>query len=453
MKLYGKEAIAVGARLTARHFRYAKLVQELHTSFIEAIASRSEQVRKQKPSFTTAAQQPRAGAKREVEKVAVKIPSYEAEGTERFFREMLDIGNFIKTVEHKDRASEIQDFLKGTRVRQVRHQQEGTSWLELYTLYKLGGGSCVVADPECKAAPRPSMRMQLKAFTKTCRAIARLTMEQQDANLFKANGAKKPRLKTLGIQTHMPMVNFQLVIDKKTQEEIAKQIVRSQARRTLKQAEEIVGQAQRVKLGKFHAVNRTRWSRLIKVSKEVKEARSRDETERKRRKVDEGLHEEVTPQEDPQGITEEVEGEKQTEEGKANYFVCATCGTKVPSKRKAFDAKALDAKTWCGTCRKSWMVKNFNCECGRPWFKCSLHSDRSKPTSEAQGKVQQESQEKVFTKPGKARVKRATVSEDLEGFNARKRNRGQKTTPEPVFRATVLSEGLKRKFAHLCADE
>ena len=99
------------------------------------------------------------------------------------------------------------------------------------------------------------------------------------------------------------------------------------------------------------------------------------------------------------------------------------------------------------------MVKNFKCRCGLPWFKCSRHSERGKPASEAQEKLQQEKQEQDFTKQGKARVKRAPVSIDLEGLNARKRKKGQKTTPEPGFRATMLSEGLKRKFAHLCTDE
>ncbi len=47
-----------------------------------------------------------------------------------------------------------------------------------------------------------------------------------------------------------------------------------------------MGQSPRVKLGKLHAVNRTRWSKTIKPSREVKEARSKDEAERKRRKLD-----------------------------------------------------------------------------------------------------------------------------------------------------------------------
>ncbi len=81
------------------------------------------------------------------------------------------------------KAKQVQEFLQNTKIKQVAEGQQGISWLELYTLYKLVGGECMVEDPSNKAAPKPSMRMQLKAFTSTCRNVARLTMEQQDADL------------------------------------------------------------------------------------------------------------------------------------------------------------------------------------------------------------------------------------------------------------------------------
>ncbi len=137
----------------------------------------------------------------------------------------------------------------------------------------------MIDDPQNKAAQRPSMRQQLKAFVSTCRAIARLTMGVKDASLFKVNKNKKPRLQHLGIYNHVPMVSFQVVVAEETKKGIAHHIIRSQARRSLTQAHEIVQQRQTVKLRKRSVVNRTRWSRSIKERQETRKQRKIGEDE------------------------------------------------------------------------------------------------------------------------------------------------------------------------------
>ena len=84
------------------------------------------------------------------------------------------------------------------------------------------------------------MRQQLKVFVCTTKAIVRLTMDSDDAMLFKACTNKKPRLKGLGIITHMATVKCQIDVDEKTRKDLASNILRSQARRNDKQIKEIL---------------------------------------------------------------------------------------------------------------------------------------------------------------------------------------------------------------------
>ena len=85
----------------------------------------------------------------------------------------MDIGRFDKVVKYPQRARGVQDFLANNKFVMVDDNVQGISWVELYTLYKLQGGSCMVDNLKGKAAARPMMRQQLKAFVSTTRAIAR----------------------------------------------------------------------------------------------------------------------------------------------------------------------------------------------------------------------------------------------------------------------------------------
>ncbi len=449
VKMYGKDVMQLGAQLTARHLKYAKLVHNLHTSFIEAILTRNEMLKALNAKIPGRKEE----GKKEPEQVQVTIPSYEAEGEAIFIEEMEDVAKYTKTVKHKSRANQVQEFLQNTKLKPVRGEQQGVSWLELYTLYKLAGGQCMLEDPTNKAAPRPSMRQQLKAFIATCRDVARLTMGPKDAELLQANRTKKPRLKGLGINTHMPMVKFQIVVPCEGGKEISQQILRSQARRSLKQAQELVQNRQQVKLSKFSAVNRTRWSRAVKTCETILKQRKEDEADRKRKQTSKKEGEGAAEEEGARRVVHKVHEEKMEDEaagGKPVSFLCNQCENPVPSTRKAFHSGALDARTWCSKCRKSWMAKAFACPCGAPWYKCTIHGDLN---CKVEG--DKDSSEKKHAASNRRKVckaKRNAGSEDLEGNFADKSCR-RSSSSTPVFRASMLSAGLKRKFAHLCQND
>ena len=377
-------------------------------------------------------------AKKDPERIKVEVLQHEADGEDRYFGKAVCITNFNASERDKAKAKEVQTFFENTKIRKLGKGQQGVTWLELYTLYKMSGGNCMREDPENEALAKPAMRVQLKTFKAICRRIARLTMDEDDAKLFRANKERKPRLKKLEISTHMAMLNFQIVINTHTATEMTKHILRSQARRNNKLIQDIIQHKTHVKVTKFSAVNKTAWSRSIKYCKATCEDRKKTSEERKR--TSELAHTEV--------ITE-VQNKRQKESDSDSFqFSCGQCGHRVPSNRKAFNIRSLDTKTWCNKCKKNWMSKSYSCGCGKPWYKCSVHNNSSKIEDEStHGKLV----DKFKAKPGKVKAKYKNQDEDLEGNFTTKKSRTSKTC-EPVFRASMLSANLKRKFAHLCED-
>ena len=110
-----------------------------------------------------------------------------------------------------------------------------------------------------------------------------------------------------------------------------------------------------------------------------------------------------------------------------------------------------------------WEIKAYNCPCGKAWFKCGVHANRK--GEDAGGDASQQiSREKVggnkdqpnnTTAPmDKEAVRsRKRYRQDLEGTHAETGRRRKVTASEPVFRPSMLSAGLKRKFAHLCQED
>ncbi len=57
------------------------------------------------------------------------------------------------------------------------------------------------------------MKAQIKNFGEAVREVVRCTMLSQDAVFFQPNRSKKARLKGLGIETYLAMVNLRVVIN------------------------------------------------------------------------------------------------------------------------------------------------------------------------------------------------------------------------------------------------
>ena len=160
---------------------------------------------------------------------------------------------------------------------------------------------------------------------------------------------------------------------------------------------------------------------------------------------------------------EKEEEEPPTQVAKV-MFSCQQCGHQVPPTRRAFQKDTLDHKTWCAKCAKSWMTKMYNCPCGKVWYTCSIHITST--TGNAGGDNDQQTLretaggdqsqlyntvarvDKSARKSNHKRPKQALEGGHDEGYSRKKHK-----VIAPGFRPSMLSDGLKRKFAHLCHND
>ena len=145
---------------------------------------------------------------------------------------MLEITSFQKSVQKNPRIKQVQQFLKMLRVEPNACREEiGSTWIELYIMFKKAGFECAVQEPSNEAARKPSMGMHIKEFQRMVREVAQATMSGEDQRIFQASWHKHPRYLGCGIITHMAMINAKVVLEESEEDEITKEVVRSQRRK------------------------------------------------------------------------------------------------------------------------------------------------------------------------------------------------------------------------------
>ena len=122
----------------------------------------------------------------------------------------------------------------------VPGEQEGLTWIELFILYKMAGYRDAVREPERAAQKRATMGAQLREFRFVLRTVARLTLSVTDLANFKGSPFKFPRLRPLGISTHLAMVPIQMGLQPGARQALAEYILTSQTRLSNKAAAEIL---------------------------------------------------------------------------------------------------------------------------------------------------------------------------------------------------------------------
>ncbi len=96
-------------------------------------------------------------------KKGIKYQKYEAKETqEAVDKKWVKLRGMTQVKEVPDRSQaeatvEVQKFLTKLQLREADHGEFGTTWLELFTLYKALGHPCPVKDPLKKAQGKPSL--------------------------------------------------------------------------------------------------------------------------------------------------------------------------------------------------------------------------------------------------------------------------------------------------------
>ncbi len=242
-------------------------------------------------------------------------------------------------------------------------------------------------------------------------------------------------------------------------------ILSSQAGRGAKKARQLLQDGGQIKVAKFSAINRVRWSRSIK--RHSKQIFRKTQDPAKKRSEDGGPEvcegdsgeskfpkklkhgdDEAAPQVKPQ-TPKHVAPMSNTESEEAR-FRCPHCEHNVKASRPAFSLTNLGAKTWCNQCRKAWQVKSWLCSCGELWYRCNSHKNVAGVEAEKDNSDQLEV--RPLPKPRRKRKPPQSL-EDLESLSqeevSKRRVKGSNCSTAWVIRKGMLSANLKRKFAHL----
>ena len=329
---------------------------------------------------------------------------------------------------------DVQQFLKNMRFTATGDAaKEGTTWLEMYILYKMQGGRCCAQAPGPLAIAQPHMRQHVCEFKGLVRKIARLTMEEEDAKIFQASESKYPRLKRLGIANHVPMMCLRIAVHPQASDYIVREVIKSQGRKTAKEIDCIISGEKQIEEKNLSMKGRTRWSRSIRkvafqIWAGVEEDRGRQ-------------------------VAHDEEGQRPEggARGSLDLFKCPRCERWASAGRKAFSIENIGARTWCNSCKTNHMVKEWLCECRKPWFACSLHkglpdSLRARRSLQAVGEQKGKRRRRQTPSASESDEGSATGAKAVQyvQFTKKELNVVQKRA-----RPALLSLGLKRKFPHL----
>ena len=140
-----------------RHIKYEALVKSIHDHIVEAFTIKTK-------IFKALGLKEEGGEKKAEVKIQAKMIKKLEAGGHRNLGKCSNLQNFQSITKAHPRAREIQDLLRQMRCKACKEDEEGTSWLEMYVLYKMTGGPECIPKGSNNALARPSMKMQVKDF-------------------------------------------------------------------------------------------------------------------------------------------------------------------------------------------------------------------------------------------------------------------------------------------------
>ncbi len=266
---HGKAVVRVARRFTYRHKKYSYFVKDVHNHIVEGCVIKKAILEEREGKGR------KASVKRKKEDDQVIYRRYEEEKLAerkpeevRKIRGMVKVGEKEKRKSEREKLVEVQDFLRKLQVAEAKEGEAATTWLELFTLYKLLGHKCPIKDPEQKAKKKTGLGAKVHCFKLAVRRTAREAMQSRDEELFKAGKSKKPPLLRLGIKNFLPGIRGKVVVTKSCQKAVDKELLRAKGSKL----KELVGQLEGEKSvpeAKLSLKHKVAWaSRVQKSSKE-----------------------------------------------------------------------------------------------------------------------------------------------------------------------------------------
>ena len=285
----------------------------------------------------------------------------------------------------------------------VDHEILGTTWLELYILYRMAGHPEPLTYDTKQATMRPTMRQQIHAFRHATRQLVINTMPQQTHDLFRGKcGMHGKRLRTLGINTNLAILPWQPDITQATQQRIAQEVLRSQHRLSLTQACDALAEGRTMPLRHIQLKGRVKWSASIKPTKQplYNQPTYHHTTTSATQAIEQRGHygrlgfslscappptstaaptSTASTSHQPHTAAGSETHQPQTQQPtpaplpQLIFFRCPRCPHQLPGTRSAFRHNNLDARLWCNSCQRSLRINTWRCTCGLPWHQCPQH--------------------------------------------------------------------------------
>ena len=218
---------------------------------------------------------------------------------------------------------------------------------------------------------------------------------------------------------------------------IAKEILRSQGRRRLKDLPKILDGRILIQETKLNIVGKAAWAGNIKKCK--------DKDFFSGQLVSGSPRQHKPP-------------DSQVVEKRSHFLRCTSCTHWVGAERTAFDAKNLASKTWYGVCKKSWPVRDWLWKCSEVWHNCPSHAgapQAARAMRAHQTLATKSSRRKdgdkggLESKSSRARLVSTTATPSNKRNSDIKFSDGEIRRTRTKIQRSFLSCGLKRKFSHL----
>ena len=257
---------------------------------------------------------------------------------------------FVKTPS----AGQVEEFFTNLRVTPCARGVQGTTWLELYIMFRAAGYGKPIPDDKDKARSRATVAQQLKAFKRIARGVVeRIFVGSPAKALFKPSDTKCEPLGAFHIVGNHPMVSFRVAADKAIKKTTVENLIKLAHKPKLKDFEKILNGESVLRKVKLKLNGRVGWDSRIQ-----------------------GPQSSCSDSIDV--LTTPVQAHV-TQCDKVNaFFQCPGCklGGKEPCTATNFQRVDMDKKVKCTACFNTSPVYKWKCSCGIEWHRCPVHRDR-----------------------------------------------------------------------------
>ena len=283
-------------------------------------------------------------------------------------------------------AEQLQEFLRRMQFSTANDSRHGCTWLELFILYHLAGYNMDSQEDSTSPIAKPTLAHRLKELRLATRRMAKTMMAEEDIKMFKGTPGRSQRLRGYGINTLLAIMPFCVHLTPGAREQLAIQVLRSQRRIPVQEAQQIMRKRVPILLKAVQTRGRVKWLSMLKPWERGKIFVGETTTT----SASSSTTPSTSSSTSTPGTTTATSSAAMAHNGAIaaaareasrhqpnrgdTYLQCPRCTNAVnANRRKAFDHTKLDSKTWCKDCKRSLPVKQWTCICGIPWHTCSRH--------------------------------------------------------------------------------